>query len=155
AGPPEAPRLGGPRISVATQPAPPLRREAFPAFPGVTTQPGVRLELPASGQPPLITPTTMPSDMASMLAGLSGNRVQVEVLPDGSLVFIGEPEDIAIWQNFLAQLEAAPGVKPVFRVFQLKNAQAAALAPQIMQIWNQAHQPVVGRARAEDRINVV
>jgi type II secretion system protein D len=155
AGQPGGPPLGGRRITVSTRPATPPRPSVLPIpILPTTTRPGVEVRVAPTGEQ-TVTPTTMPADMGALLSGLTGDRVEVEVLADGSIVLRGSPEDVAIWQRFIAQLEAEPGVRPVFRVFRLENAQAATLASQIRQVWNDAHRPTVGAARPEDQVNIV
>jgi len=145
--------LGPRRITVATQPATPPRTPVLPLPFLPATRPAIEVRVGPEGATQ-VAPTTMPA-ATNLLAGLTGDRVEVEVLADGSIVLRGAPEDVAIWQQFIAQLEAEPGIKPIFRVFRLQNAQAATLADQITRVWNESHRPTIGTARPEDRLNII
>jgi type II secretion system protein D len=90
-----------------------------------------------------------------LLRELTGNQVQVEVTPDG-VVLYGAPEDLEILQQFIQAMDERPGVTPTYRIFQLQNAQASTLATEIQRLWNESHRTAISaQPRAEDRVTII
>lgn len=139
------PAIPAPPIIVrpTTRPTAPQVNINIPMPGQATTRPGAAAVLPGEGIPP------------GLLGNLTGDNVQIEVTRDGQIILYGNQQDLDILQGFIQQLEDQPGVTPSFRVFQLQNGQAQALATQITQFWNSAHQRVGGVARPEDRVTVI
>ncbi|MEP0842633.1 MAG: hypothetical protein HRF43_07965, partial [Phycisphaerae bacterium] len=108
----------------------------------------------ATTRPAGISPAGLAAQLAGPDVGLSGDPVQVEATADGIMV-IANAEDARKIQALIAQLGTQPGLQPTFKVFQVKNAQAADIASKVAQLWNQAYQPVSGGPRPEYRVNII
>lgn len=85
---------------------------------------------------------------------LSGDPIEIRVTEAGDLVLYGSEEDLAKLSAVIEAIDQV--VSPLtFQIFELKNAQAANLAPEIVRFWNAAKAPVTGPVRIEDRITII
>ncbi|NLX12757.1 MAG: hypothetical protein GXY44_03770 [Phycisphaerales bacterium] len=85
---------------------------------------------------------------------LSGDPIEVRTTESGDLILYGSEDDLAMLEAVIEVLDRM--ASPVqFQMFELKNAQAATLAPEIMRFWNTARAPATGPIRLEDRITII
>ncbi len=160
---PSSIRPVAPRMNVTTRPAtaeaiPPLGRQAAPRM-TVATRPALMdldrdiLDMiPTGGHQ-----ESVEEQAARYLADvgeLSGDPVEVETTESGDLILYGNEDDLAKLQAVIDAIDRV--ASPLtFEIFELKNAQAAALAPEIVRLWNAAKAPATGAIRPEDRLTII
>jgi len=146
-----------PRISVAAPAANRVRATdrptTQPASKRPTTQPvtrnqRARLEQAARSQ-------FKPAATVADIGQLSGDRVEVEVTADGTVLLTGNDRDLEILASFIELMDQQQVVMPEFKIFALKSGDANDLAKKIEQFWNAAMKPITGQIRPEDRITII
>lgn len=157
---------GQPGVVQMTVPPTPGPAGSAPRVPG---EPGMaRMALPPATTQPALAPdisaalaaTTQaaPAEQAEalrQLARLSGAAVNVEVTADGKLILTGPPEDLAILQEVIQQLDRQLIPPFEIQVFKLEGAQAQNIAPQLQDFWARARATPTGQLLPEDKITVI
>ncbi|HUW81391.1 MAG TPA: secretin N-terminal domain-containing protein [Phycisphaerae bacterium] len=106
------------------------------------------------------TPTTQPSEArATETQPVTVKEAQIEgevdyaLLDDRTVVLRGDEKDLAILEAIISQIDEA-GPQQTIRLFSLKNAQAADMAPMLQSVYQkiQAARPY---SRPEDTITII
>ena len=145
-------------LGQTTQPAEPVKT---PATPAVTIAASADLPTTRPANPPVMrvsAPTTQPVNPLdsldfSQFGELSGDPVDIQVTPDGSLIIVANEHDQRILEKVIGMMNK--GIDHTFKLFKLKHASAGDIAPRIQEFWTKVKSPGTGKLSAHDKITVI